>query len=445
MKHLGYGEDQPRSVDDRLPSVLVILDGLGDRGLLEHDGLTPSEAAVTPTLDRLTRRGATGWHVPFGWGPAAASERAHWAMFGFGDVPFPGRAVLEGLGADIEIPLDVATTFACVRTSEVVGNELRIFGRTARTEEDEADARTLFTELQPLLRSFGAQLRPMGRGEALLTFPDFSHGEVTDSDPFFETFHPWLKVRATSSDTEAIADHLNGFLTAAREKFIASDVNKAREALDKPALNVLTTKWSGTRRRIPTFEQRCGVAGAAVTDSRMYRGLARILDMQAEHQAPMKDHAQDMLKRVEIARRLIARGARFVHVHTKATDEAGHARRPHEKRKVIEALDDGLKGLDALADRAIVAVTGDHATPSSGGVLHTADATPFLLVGPTVRADEVAHLGERECRSGWYGRISASEVLPLMFSHANRPVFLGHRSSPLVTHALPDKPLPMSI
>ena len=29
------------------------------------------------------RRGASGWHLPFGWGRAPSSEVAHWAMFGY--------------------------------------------------------------------------------------------------------------------------------------------------------------------------------------------------------------------------------------------------------------------------------------------------------------------------------------------------------------------------
>ena len=46
MKAPGYGEDQPRYDDDRLPVVLVLLDGLGDRALPELGGRTPSEAVA---------------------------------------------------------------------------------------------------------------------------------------------------------------------------------------------------------------------------------------------------------------------------------------------------------------------------------------------------------------------------------------------------------------
>jgi len=424
------------SGDDRLPVVLVVLDGLGDRPVPELGDRTPSEAAHTPVLDRLTRRGGSGWHLPFGWGRAPASELAHWAMFGFSDVPFPGRAVLEGVGAGLEVPFGVATTFAALRTSEIVGGQVRITGRAGRA--DHADAEALLAELGPVL---GVPLLALGPGEALLQFLGHPRGEVTDSDPFFEDFHPWLRVRATDPAAHGLAEELNAVLLRAREHLIGSAVNRARRA----PLDVLTTKWSGAREPIPDFVEQTGVAGAAVTSTRLYRGLAGVLGMAQTYLPPVDDLAADIAARVASAEQLIADGARFVHVHTKATDEAGHTKQPRAKLHVLESLDPGLAGLEQLADRAIIAITGDHATPSVDSVLHTADPTPLLLVGPTVRPDTVVEFGEVHARNGWYGVVRARELLPLLFGHANRPVFLGHRATPRQTLALPDHPEPMPL
>lgn len=443
MKPLHYGEDQPRLDDDRLPVVLVVLDGLGDRPLPELADRTPCEAAQTPVLDRLAQRGASGWHLPFGWGRAPASELAHWAMFGFGDVPFPGRAVLEGIGASLDVPLGVATTFAALRTSRVSDGRVWIAGRTAR--DDGPDSEALFAELQPVLARHRVRLQPLGRGEALLQCSDFARGDVTDSDPFFEHVHPWLRVRAIDPSARKFAETMNAFLADARSVFLASPINRARRLAGKPALDVLTTKWSGAREALPDFIEQTGVRGAAVTSARMYRGLAGLLGMTQLHRAAQPDLASDLAGRIETAVQLIDAGARFVHVHTKATDEAGHTKDPYAKRNVLEALDPGLAGLETLADRAIVAVTGDHATPSINGVLHTADPTPLVIVGPTVRADAVVAFGECFAREGWYGVVRANELLPLLFSHANRPVFLGHRATPRQTLALPDDPEAMPV
>lgn len=444
MRPAGYGETQPRLDDDRLPIVLVVLDGLGDRPVPELGGRTPAEAAHTPHLDALARRGASGWHLPFGWGRAPTSELAHWAMFGFADVAFPGRAVLEGLGAELDVPTGVAVTHAALRTSRRDGNRLWITGRAAGP--DHAEAAALLADLGPVLSQHGLRLTPLGgRGEALLAAPEQDNADVTDSDPFFETFHPWLRPVPTSAAGVGFAAVLGEALHAARNRLLGSELNAARRARGVPALDVLTTKWSGVRVPLPSFVEQVGVPGAAVTSTRLYRGLATALGMAATHLDPVDDPAEDLAVRLAAAEDLVTAGARFVHVHTKATDEAGHTKRPYAKRDVLDAVDRGLAGLGALADRAIVAVTGDHATPSTHGVLHAGEPTPLVVAGPTVRADAVTEFGESPAHRGWFGHLRATELLPLLLGHANRPVLLGHCITARPVIALADDPESMRV
>ncbi|MGH9116149.1 MAG: alkaline phosphatase family protein, partial [Acidimicrobiales bacterium] len=74
---------------------------------------------------------------------------------------------------------------------------------------------------------------------------------------------------------------------------------------------------------------------------------------------------------------------------------------------------------------------------------HTGDPTPLVIAGPTVRPDAVSCFGEAAARDGWYGVVHAEELLPLLFGHANRPVLMGHRTTPEPTLALPDHLEPM--
>ena len=445
MRPPGYGESQPRLDDDRLPVVLVVLDGLGDRPVPELGGRTPSEAAATPVLDALAARGASGWHLPFGSGRAPSSELAHWAMFGFADVPFPGRAVLEALGAGVDVPAGVAVTHAALRTAHADdAGRVWITGRVG--PEDADDAARLLHDLAGLARRHDAHLTPLPRrGEALLALTGHASGAVTDSDPFFEDRHPWLRVRPLAEEpgAEPTAAALETLLLEARRDLRAHPVNRARTDRGLPALEVLTTKWSGARSAIPSFTEQNGVAGAAVTSTGLYRGLATALGMASRHLRPEEDVTADLRGRLTAADELVDAGARFVHVHIKATDDAGHTKRPRAKLDVLEAADRGLAGLLDLGDRAVVAVTGDHATPSTGGVLHTGDPTPLVVAGPTVRPDAVTAFGETPAHAGWYGVVTARELLPLLMGHANRAAFLGHRAGPRRTVALPDDPEPM--
>ena len=196
---------------------------------------------------------------------------------------------------------------------------------------------------------------------------------------------------------------------------------------------------------MPTFEQQVGFPGAAVTDTALYRGFARMCGMTSIDIAyDANEPTHDMLRRLEAAEKLLD-SASFVHVHVKATDEAGHSKRPAYKRDVIEAADAGLEPLLSLSERAVVAVTGDHATPSVGQLMHSGDPTPVVVAGPDVRADQTEVFGERSSRHGELGRLTSNDVLPLLIGFANRPFFLGHRPGPWASLALPDAPEPMPL
>src|SRR5687767_10100767 len=121
----------PTLPDDRHAIVLVIVDDLGDRAHSALGGRTPAEAASTPVLDELANRGASGLHLPFGWGRAALSEATHWTMLGFGGVPYCGRAVLEALGAGHDLALDTTVVLAGLRSSEARDGAVWITGRAA--------------------------------------------------------------------------------------------------------------------------------------------------------------------------------------------------------------------------------------------------------------------------------------------------------------------------
>src|SRR3954468_6648504 len=104
--------------EDRLPVVLVVLEGLGDRAVPALGGRTPTEAAATPVLDELANRGASGLHLPFGWGRAATADAVRWALLGYGALPFCGRAVLEARAAGIDLKPDDVVALATLRSSE---------------------------------------------------------------------------------------------------------------------------------------------------------------------------------------------------------------------------------------------------------------------------------------------------------------------------------------
>lgn len=437
--------------DDRLPLVLVILDGLGDRASEELDGRTPTEAARTPVLDRLSTEGLNGALVPFGPGRATSSERSHWSLFGFGSIPFPGRAALEAFGVGLDPPRKTPLFQLALRCGTLRDGAL-FLGARAKRNRDEEDAAALFDALDGRhYSSLRFEQLPLRCGERVLVAHGATTRDVSDTDSLFDHLHPWMRPRALREASDAaaaaaFAETLQAWLLEGRALLVDHPVNRRRRERGLDALDTPVSKWaSWIDPAMPSFREQVGFSGAAVTDTALYRGLARICGMEFED-VPYDSArpAEDMRTRLARAEDLLAT-ASFVHVHVKATDEAGHTKRPAHKRDVIEATDAGLEPLLELSKRAIVAVTGDHATPSVTRLMHSGDPTPIVVSGPGTRADGVAAFGERTSLAGELGRLSADDVLPLMIGLANRPFFLGHRPGPHPSLALPDAPEPMPV
>jgi 2,3-bisphosphoglycerate-independent phosphoglycerate mutase len=170
------------------------------------------------------------------------------------------------------------------------------------------------------------------------------------------------------------------------------------------------------------------VTGAFVADSAFLQGLGSALGLEPLDAPETDDPVADLRGRIRLARERLDRGDTFVFCHQKTTDAAGHTKDPRVKQETIERLDAAL--VELPTDRAIVCVTGDHATPASPEVIHSGDPVPLLVAGPGVRADSVRRFGELDCAAGILGRLRGPDLMPLLLNAADRPLFLGSRPTP---------------
>ena len=429
--------------DDRTPMILITFDGLGDRPCEELNGQTPLEAAHTPNLDELTRIGISGIHQPFGPGRATSSERSHWAMFGQTQT-FPGRALLEATGMGIEIPLQRPHFHLALRPAEIRDSQLHAIGRVSI--DDSPDCLDLFDALRVMPHELNPVLHPLRNGECILESAALSSHEISDSDPLFGHLHPVLKPLPLDDAVDSIAAHnsaelMTSWLSAAVKMLQDHPINKARREAGKLELIAPVTKWASNKTELKTFEQSTGLTGAAVTSSALYRGLAETLGMTQTHIPSDMENIQEDFEARILAGIELSKSHSFVHIHTKATDEAGHTKSPSLKRDVIEALDRACHSLIELAQTKTIMITGDHATPSTGGIMHSAHPTSIVLVGPHVHPDVAITCGESSHKSGDLGKIAASDILPLMSHYSHRAAFKGHATGSCETIALPDNPI----
>jgi 2,3-bisphosphoglycerate-independent phosphoglycerate mutase len=376
--------------------VLCVLDGLG--GLPGPRGRSELDLANTRHLDRLADRGAVGLTIPVGHGITPGSGPGHLALFGLDPLTYDvGRGVLEATGIDFELgPNDLA---ARGNLCTVDGDGLitdRRAGRIATEITAEICATLRDIEL-PGVEVFVEPVREhrfvlILRGEGL-------SDALNETDPQREGASP-LALRALSPEAEHSADLARRFVAAARERIAQRD-----------QANHLTLRGWAQRPGLPQLPELWKLRAAACTVYPMYRGLARLVGMDA------LDAGQTLETQIEaLARHWDSYD--FFFLHYKYTDSAGEDGDFDRKAGAFRDFDECLpRLLDLNPDVLIVA--GDHSTPAVMAA-HSWHPVPLLLSGANVRPDDRHRFTETDCAQGGLGTFPAREVLPLAFAHAGR-------------------------
>jgi 2,3-bisphosphoglycerate-independent phosphoglycerate mutase len=396
--------------------VVVLLDGVADRAHDVLGGKTGVEAARTPNLDALCTSGSCGVIYAVGPGRAPSSEVAHWSLLGYRPDEFPGRAVFEALGRGQQVNAADVFAYAALRPAERRDDGWWLTGRPDPLRDAEESARLIAMCDGIEIDGLTFSLQHVWRGEAVLRIAGGADEHVTDTDAFFRVRHPLLRPQPVVPEAERTARAAEAW------------TREVMRRLERERFNVITLKWWGRPRDLPTFEQRHGLRGTFVAESAFLRGLARAVGLETVEARETDDPAADLRHRIELVHKRLDAGDTFVFVHQKSADTAGHTKDPRQKRAMLETMDSALHGLPV--DRAVVCVTGDHATPAFPEVIHSGDPVPFVVAGPGVRADRVREFGESTCADGILGHLRGPDMMPVLLNAADRPLFLGSRPTP---------------
>lgn len=379
--------------------VLLVMDGLG--GLpRESDGMTELEAAATPNMDRLAREGTLGMTVPLGAGLTPGSGPAHLSLFGYDPIARPvGRGVLESIGVGLRVgPGDVAArgNFCTVDAQGRITD--RRAGRIAGAQAGP------ITERLAQIQVDGAQVTVRHVREHRFAVVLSGAGldpSLDDTDPQ-ATGVPPLPVRATRPAAAATA------------AIVQNWVNQAFESLRGETLaNGLTLRGFSTDPALPPFPQTFGLRAACVAVYPMYRGVSALAGMQI---VPFDGETpQDEFR----AAAGVWADYDFLFIHIKKPDSRGEDGDFEGKARAIEEVDQALPALlDLRPD--VLAITGDHSTPSRLRS-HSWHPVPLLLWAPaTTRRDVQDRFGETACAAGGLGTLPASDLMPLLLAHAGR-------------------------
>lgn len=379
--------------------VLLVLDGLG--GLpREAGGETELEAAETPQLDRLLREGGGGLHVPVAPGVTPGSGPGHLALFGYDPLRYRiGRGVLEALGIGHDLgPREVAARGNFCFLDEAGRVEDRRAGRIST--EDAAPLVELLDGIRVDDAEVAVRAVKEHRFLLVLRFPEpVRSAGVTDTDPGRTGEAPG-EPRALDEDSRRVARAAAEFLEEAR-----------RRLADRDEANMVLLRGFATVPDWPPFPEVFGMRALALAAYPMYRGVARLVGMEAraveEGLGPLFGQLPAALEEHE-----------FVFLHVKETDRAGEDGDFDRKVAVIEEVDARVPEL-MEAGPDVVLVTGDHSTPAALRS-HSWHPVPFLLHGGPGRREAVRSFGETECARGVHGIVRGRELMPLVAARTGR-------------------------
>lgn len=387
--------------------LLIVLDGVG--GLpLEPGGPTELEAARTPNLDRLAQESALGLLTPVYPGLAPGSGPGHLALFGYDPFRYVvGRGALSalGLGADFrEGDVALRGNFATLDA------EGRVLDRRAGRPSTEENRRVIakLQEATPRLEDVEVHFYTESEHRFLVILRGEGLADgVTDTDPQ-KTGLPPLRAQALDRASEKTARLVN----------LLSE--RVREALkEEPRMNGALFRGASKRPSFPRMQEVYGLTPAAIASYPMYKGLAALVGMEVLPVEGEGDALEGKLQALE------ANWDRydFFYFHVKKTDAMGEDGNFPGKVEKIELFDALLPGILALRPE-VLAITGDHSTPSALKA-HSWHPVPLLLKAPYLRADEAKRFTEREALRGSLGHLRGVELMPLLLAHAGKLLKYG--------------------
>jgi 2,3-bisphosphoglycerate-independent phosphoglycerate mutase len=412
----------------------IVIDGMGDLPNKDLHNETPLEAAKTPNLDALAKRGQTGLMYSVRKGVAPESDVAVISLLGYDPFKYStGRGIIEAVGAGISLKdgdLALRCNFATLGT----GTEIldRRVARSLTSEEALELGKAANREVKLTSHPATFEFRSTLGHRAVLVIKSKSgklSGKVSNTDPAYSivnglgvaetTVDMHLKTCVPLEDSEpakAAADLVNEFTQKTHELWDNHPINVKRATEGKLKGNVVLSRDAGSR--LPKFfniNEHYGVDFAALADMHAESGIAKLAGMQASLLPPPTGNLQrDCEIRVQRLLEALPKHDCF-YIHLKGPDEPGHDGNCTKKRDIISAIDKYFFGellpkMD-LKD-VLFCITADHATPCILKV-HSDTPVPVIISGGPVADGKALKFSEKNCAEGSLGTLDFGyELMP---------------------------------
>ncbi|WP_457575304.1 cofactor-independent phosphoglycerate mutase [Desulfomarina sp.] len=358
--------------------LILVGDGMGDYPVGELNGKTVLEAARTPAMDELCRKGEFFLTntVPQGFPPG--SDVANMTLMGYDPARFyTGRAPLEAASMGIRLAQDEIVFRCNLVTLDLIDDKAAMRDFSAGHISTE-EAHKLITSLEAECTDDRFHFKPGISYRHLLVF----RGE----HPGFTTVPPH--------------DHIEKDVTEFRQRYLDSPgwselVSNCGEILKNHPVNMKRLKegknpanhiwlWGeGKMIDAPSLTKRFSISGSMISAVDLLKGLGVIGGLDVINVPGATGYIDTNYEGKAQAATQSLKKHDFVFVHLEAPDEAGHQGSLSAKIQAIEDFDARIvcpiiNELRSLQEDFRVIVTMDHFTPLSLRT-HVSDPVPTLL------------------------------------------------------------------
>lgn len=430
----GYLSVSTLSDNQDLRILYVLLDGIGDLPNPSLNGQTPLEAAKTPNIDSLARKGKMGQVISVGKGISPQSDIAVFNMLGydFQGKKYAGRGIIEIIGCEVDFcdgDLALRGNFATLDSNRIID---RRAGRDILKQEANSICAFLEDNVKFDDPDVSVKITPTISHRVIIKFrhnKKYLSDKITNTDPAYGKLNG---IGIAKTDVEAMvvqesqsednsessilsAKIVNEFTHKSISLLKEHQVNLNRISNNKKPMSVILLRDAGNA--VPSLQpinEKYGISTSCLVDMPVEIGIAKILGMDIFRSQKIDDYEQ---KGKEVAE--ILNSYNLVYVHIKGPDEYGHDGDALGKKSNIELIDENFFGvfLKSVTKQHIVVISGDHSTPCIKKS-HTDDPIPLLVSGNGIKSDESQRFTESWGNKGSIGTLKGSEVISIVLNMA---------------------------
>ncbi len=357
---------------------IIVPDGAADYPIEQFDNRTVLEAADTPYMDTISRKGRLGIVRTIPEGMEPGSDVAQMSVLGYDPREYyTGRAPIEAVARNVQLGAD-DWVFRCNLVTIADGKMADHSAGHISTEEGTA----LMKELDERLGSDRVRFYPGVSYRHLLVLKGYDV-DVKTCPPHDYIGQAIEKLLPRGKG----ADFLIDLMARSQQFFSNHDINKVRMDLGENQVSSIWLWGQGRKARLESFEKRFGIKGAAITAVDLVRGLAKLIGFDLIDVPGATGFIDTNYAGKGQAAVRALKDHDLVFVHVEAPDEAAHNGNAEAKKKAIEEIDTHVVApvYEALqrCEKWRILILPDHPTPVQTGA-HCGDPVPFALAGTNI-------------------------------------------------------------